>query len=78
MNTNNNQVPQCDKTAVISCLSNKKKTDLFRMVYWKSHYDGIPLKEYEKLKEDGWLIKTNGGYTWSDESERISGLINSL
>lgn len=63
---------------IINSLPNRDKTDLFRMLYWKSHYEGIPLREFEKLKETGYLIKTYEGYTWSDESEKISSLIDKL
>lgn len=64
---------------VISRLSDMQRTSLYRMLYWKTHYQGIPKTEYHTLIDDNWLVKINGsGYTWSDEAIRISGLFNDL
>jgi hypothetical protein len=50
------------------------------MLYWQTHYAGIPKNEYHTMIGGGWLVRTNEteGYTWSDEAIRISGLFNGL
>lgn len=65
---------------VISRLSDMQRTSLYRMLYWKTHYQEIPKIEYHTLIGGGWLVRTNEteGYTWSDEAIRISGLFNGL
>jgi hypothetical protein len=65
---------------VISRLSDLQRTSLYRMLYWKTHYSEIPTNEYHTLIGGGWLVRVdnNGGYTWSDEANRISGLFNGL
>lgn len=65
---------------VISRLSNTQRTSLYRMLYWQTHYAGIPKNEYHTMIGGGWLVRTNEteGYTWSDEAIRISGLFNGL
>lgn len=47
------------------------------MLYWKTHYQEIPKTEYHKLIGGGWLVPHDfgSGYTWSDEANRISNLI---
>ncbi len=52
----------------------------YRMLYWKTHYSEIPKNEYHTLIGGGWLVRVDndGGYTWSDEANRISGLFNGL
>ena len=65
---------------VISRLSDMQRTSLYRMLYWKTHYQEIPKTEFHTLIGGGWLVRTNEteGYTWSDEAIRITGLFNGL
>jgi hypothetical protein len=65
---------------VISRLSDMQRTSLYRMLYWKTHYSEIPKNEYHTMIGGGWLVRVDndGGYTWSDEANRISSLFNGL
>lgn len=65
---------------VISRLSDTQRTSLYRMLYWQTHYAGIPRNEYHTMIGGGWLVRTgsDSGYTWSNEAVRIASLFNSL
>ncbi len=62
---------------VFSKLSDTQRTSVLRMLYWKTHYQEIPSDEYHKLIGGGWLVPHDfgSGYTWSDDANRISNLI---
>jgi len=63
----------------MSNLSDMQRTSLYRMLYWKTHYQGIPKTEYHTLIGGGWIvIVDDGNYTWSDEANRISGLFDNV
>jgi len=74
---------------ILSQLNDLRKTSLFRMLYWKTHYQSIPSKEYHTLIGNGWLISIDKEEAhvlvnsplkqetyWSDEAHRISNLFN--
>jgi len=65
---------------VISRLSNRQRTSLYRMLYWQTHYAEIPKNEYHRMIGGGWLVRADndGGYTWSSEAVRIANLFNGL
>lgn len=61
-------------------LDSRKKTSLYRMIYWKTHWDGIPPNEKKELLNDGWLIsyydfEGNLSYKWSGEAYKIIYLL---
>lgn len=61
-------------------LDNRKKTSIYRMIYWKTHWDGIPPKEKDEMLKDGWMRIHHDwegelSYRWSPDAEEITKLL---
>lgn len=65
---------------ILRKLDNKGRTSVYRMIYWCTHYNGIPRSENKLLVDDGWLIgyyDFDGvlSYKWTEKAYKITKLV---
>lgn len=66
---------------LVVSLGNKERTSVYRMIYWKTHWDGIPHNEKVELLKDEWLYvhydwKGERSYRWTEKSNEIIKLLD--
>lgn len=60
-------------------LNDNERLSLYRMLYWKNHHDGIPSKEFDLLKDDGWMIETDDNrFTWSNKAIDVNTMFTTI